>query len=374
MIYLDNASTTQIDPVVVEAMLPYLKHNYGNPGSMHKLGTFAKYAVDNAREQVAALINAEPNQIIFTSGGSEANNMVIKCVNLPEDKPFIAYTAIEHDSIINAVNSTGKGILMKVNHDGVVPLEQVEYALKQGAGLISVMYVNNETGSVNNIKEISKLCRKYGALIHTDCVQAISCKKVDVKDLDVDFVSISSHKIHGCKGAGCLYVKNKDSISSLIHGGSVQEFGLRGGTENVAGIVGFGEACFIQYAEGIPDYTLMKDHLCMVLSDILPEGSFRINCTTANDHNKILSITFFGIDAQTLVLMANTSDVLISSGSACTSHETKPSHVLKAIGMSDEDSYNTIRISFSKYTDMNDIDLAAKIIAKKAESLIKLKI
>lgn len=363
MIYLDNASTTQVDPMVVEAMLPYLKYHYGNPGSLHKLGTTAKMAVDEAREKVAAMINAEPDQIIFTSGGSEANNMVIKNALLPNWKFKVACSAVEHDSILSIVSNSNKGRIIKVDHDGLVTQEALLDVLNDNVGLVSIMYVNNETGAVNNIKALAKICRSRGVLFHTDCVQAIACKKIDVKALDVDFLSISSHKIHGCKGVGCLFVRDKRLISSLISGGHAQEFGLRGGTENVPGIVGFGEACFIHYAENPVDYTLMRDHLCMKLSSLLPDDSFRVNCSSVNDHGKIVSITFDGVDAQTLVMMLNIKDVLISTGSACTSHETTPSHVLKAIGMSDEEANNTIRISFSKYTTYREIDIAAEKIA-----------
>lgn len=360
MIYLDNAATTQVDPVVVEAMLPYLKQSFGNPGSTHLHGRVAKMAIDEAREKVALMINAEPEQIIFTSGGSEANNMVIKqAVN----KSFVACSAVEHDSILGAVKSS-VGYIIDVDHNGLVTKEALINTLdKYDIGLVSIMYVNNETGAVNDVKALSKICRDRGILFHTDCVQATACKKIDVKELDVDFLSISSHKIHGCKGVGCLYVRDKSLISPLINGGGAQEFGLRGGTENVPGIVGFGEACLVRYTETDIDYNLMKDHFCLVLSNHLPDDSFRVNCGSVNDHGKILSITFDGIDAQTLVMMLDTKDISISTGSACTSHETTPSHVLKAIGMSDEEANNTVRISFSKYTQYSEIEKAAKKIA-----------
>lgn len=372
MIYLDNASTTQIEPAVVEAMIPYLKQSYGNPGSLHKLGTSAKAAVDEAREKVAAMINAEPDQIIFTSGGSESNNMVIKNAILPFGKECIACSSVEHDSVLKPVGDSFKGYIMRVGYDGTVSPHTVSRMLDlEVIGLVSVMYVNNETGAVNNIKEIARICRERGVLFHTDCVQAIACKKIDVKELGVDFLSISSHKIHGCKGVGCLYVRDKKLISPLVSGGSVQEYGLRGGTENVPGIVGFGEACFIHSVEGLTDFMIMKEHLCMVLSSLLPEDSFRINSSTANDHGKIVSITFFGVDAQTLVMMLDSKDIFISSGSACTSHETKASHVLTSMGFSDEDAYNTVRISFSKYTTYDDIEVAAREMAGWVEFVKK---
>lgn len=365
MIYLDNAATTQIDERVVEAMMPYLKDKYGNAGSIYRLGRESLAAITKARATVAAFINADPDQIIFTSGGSESNNMVIKNPNIKAmpwfNKPATLCFATEHDSILNSLDN---GYVAKPNTDGTANLKTIEDSIRNyGTGLVSVMYVNNETGSVNDVKEIAKLCHKHGALFHTDCVQAASTKKIDVKDLDVDYLSISSHKIHGCKGIGCLYVKDKSTLLSLINGGSAQEYGLRGGTENVAGIVGFAEACMIQMTEEMPDYLSKRELLKSELLKYLGKSEFRINCESANDHGKIVNITFFGIDSETLVLMMDAKDICISAGSACTSHESKPSHVLKAIGLSDEDAHNSVRISFSKYTTCEEIVIAAKEIS-----------
>jgi len=372
-VYLDSAATTKPLDGVVDAMLPYLSECYGNPGSKYSLGREAKAAIDKARKQIADLINAEPEQIIFTSGGSEANNLAIKnakghsnivCSNV-EHKSVLKYSSIYHEALGSPV--------LKVNEQCVLTEEEVKTKLSSVAiphkTLVSTMYVNNETGAVNDIEMISGYCKKFGMKYHVDCVQALSCLQVDVKKLGCDYASFSAHKIYGPKGVGCLYVRDPKTLgfslpsvphieTHLIDGGSAQEFGMRAGTENVAGIVGFGEAAqtlgtwnFFGWAKD------MSEYFCENLSKKLSPSRYRINCQEFNN-GKTLSITFFGVDSETLLMYLDTNEVYISAGSACTSHETVPSYVLKAIGMTDEEAFCTVRISFDWYLTKEKLDYA----------------
>lgn len=389
--YLDNAATTKPYPQVVDAMLPYLTNEFGNPGSKYLLGRNAKDAIETARKQVAKLINAEPEQIIFTSSGSEANNTVLK-VKALTDKAFhtTVCSTVEHPSIYKYVSANASrniDTLVQVTSQGIVTEEALISAINEvktnfvKAPFVSIMYVNNELGSVNDVQMIARVCKEHGCLFHTDCTQAVTCKPIDVKEIGCDFATISAHKIHGPKGVGALYVRDKsllglylydnDKKSYLIDGGSNQEFGMRAGTENVPGIVGFGKAAMMYKNSFNERIELVKEHSMLflkVLHDELGDG-FRLNCPETNDHLKILSLTFFGVDSETLLLALDQEGVFVSAGSACSNHESEPSHVLKAIGMSREDTFNTIRVSFSGDESVFDISEAASIIADKVKLL-----
>ena len=359
MIYLDNAATTKIAEPVLEAMLPYLKEQYGNPGSLYALGRKAADAVDKAREQVADLINADPEQIIFTSGGSEANNLVFR--GLYEwirhaGKTEILISAVEHDSVFRAAHSLPGFIVKEIGVDKEcrVDIGEFKERLSGAVGIASCLAINNETGTPNRVSFIAKMCSEMGVLFHTDCVQALSSGTVDAKKMGCDFISMSSHKIHGPKGVGALYVKHKSLIDPLIYGGSHQEFGLRGGTENVAGIVGFGAAC--ELVKNKPGGAALKQtFLKSLVNKLVSNGIGEIvhinGVYPCPFTGNILNLRFDGIDAETLVLMADRAGICISAGSACRSHEQKPSRVLKAMGLSDEDAMQSVRISFSEYTN-----------------------
>lgn len=392
MIYLDNAATTRIAPKILEAMLPYLKNEYGNAGAIYSLGRRAAGAVNKARQQVADLISATPEQIIFTSGGGEANNLVLHGLRTyleRQRKTHIITSPTEHDSILNSVKALcdplycndeklikyGFGVsYLGVNEHGIVSTKELLGLLTEDVGLVSVMYVNNETGSVNPIREIGRICADKDILFHTDCVQAAGCFPIDVNDIGCDFLSISSHKIHGPKGMGALYVKNKELLSPIIHGGAGQEFGLRGGTENVAGIVGFGMACEIARAE-LEHYeettTFYKQSFVRKLQEGL-KGSgvnFRINGEDENRRGRILNLCFPGIDGETLLLMLDAKGVCVSAGSACRSHESKPSKVLLAMGLSPNEARSSIRVSFSEFNSLREIKVASEILAECVRAL-----
>lgn len=398
MIYLDNASTTKPDPRVVQAMLPYLEEGYGNPGTVYSFGREAEKAVSKAREQVAEYIGAKPDQIIFTSGGSEANNMVIKGTLKSMDSAgrfMTMYSSIEHDSIMNTVNDLkyennwfGFTEITPSNHgaDGVFigrdDVEKAVYRIKlvygdRATGLVSVMHTNNETGIRNDIEEIGKYCHEHDIMFHTDCVQAAGCEPLNVDKIGCYFMSLSSHKIHGPKGIGALYVRNKTSISPLIFGGENQEFGLRGGTENVPGIVGFGKACEILTNDSENNLKYISnlrrrlyDGIVWRLSTYGLQDIVHINGNLNLDNlGKTMNLRFDGIDGQTLMLLLDSNGVCVSTGSACNSHETKPSRVLKSIGLTDEEAMSSIRISVSRMNTVDEIDTAAGIIADSVYSL-----
>ena len=396
MIYLDNAATTMIAPRVLDAMMPYLKEEYGNAGTIYGLGRRAADAISKARRQVADFIGAKPEQIIFTSGGTEANNLaILGCKDYLESigKKHIITTPTEHDSVLRAINALCKQLrhndsecikpefytsFLSVDKYGHASVDSLIQKLNNydDVGLISVMYTNNEVGVLNNIKHIGQLRREKCILFHTDCVQAAGNVPLNVDEIGCDFMSISSHKIHGPKGIGALYVRDKKYLSPIINGGLTQEFGLRGGTENVASIVGFGEACELA-SKGLDDYSntiiYYKKLFYKILQDRLAENNLdndmSINGLLPRYPGKTLSITFKNVDAETLVLMMDSKGVCISAGSACTSHESKPSHVLKAIGLSEDDARSTVRISFSEFNTTYEIERAAKILANCVNTL-----
>lgn len=384
MIYLDNASTTQVDPEVLEAMMPYLTEQYGNPGTIYSFGRNAKKAVEKARVQVASFIGAKPEQIIFTSGGTESNNMVFSALadKLQADgKSEIVSTAIEHDSVIKAINS----MCIKTNFDshfvcpneqGVVETDSIIRRINEKTGLVSVMYVNNEVGSENPVAEIGEYCRKHGILFHTDCVQAAGSHEIDVDKIGCDFLSLSSHKIHGVKGIGALYARNKSLLSPIIHGGDKQEFGLRGGTENVPAIVGFGKACEIATEclrkTDVSTSSLKQIFYSCLLEELKAIGLeeiVHINGDLIIKHGKILNLRFDKVDGETLLLMLDAKGVCVSAGSACRSQENEPSRVLLAMGIEPEDARNSIRVSFSRMNTTSEIEVAAKTIAECARIL-----
>lgn len=395
MIYLDNAATTPLSPKVLEAMMPYLTEYYGNAGTIYGLGRRAASAIAKARRQVADFMGAKPEQIVFTSGGTEANNLaILGSVDYLNKigKKHIITSMTEHDSVLRAVKALEKPLccndkkcikdgfytsFLPVDRYGRVLIDVLkQYTQKcDDIGLVSIMCMNNEVGVMNDTASVGSVCRKNNILFHTDCVQAAGTIPLKVDEVGCDFMSISSHKIHGPKGVGALYVRDKKYLSAIINGGDEQEFGLRGGTENVAGIVGFGEACELA-SKGLNEYVstviYYKNHFYRLLQNHLSKynlnGIVRAN-GIPYQAGKTLSLTFDGVDAETLVLMSDAKGVCISAGSACRSHESEPSRVLLAIGLSEDDARNTVRISFSEFNELHEIEMAAEVIAKCIKTL-----
>lgn len=383
MIYLDNAATTRIDPKVFASMLPWLTEEYGNPGALYPFASFAKAALDSARCKLGWFFHCEPEHVIFTSGGSEGNNLVIKGLvpHLKEcGKTKILYSAVEHDSLVHAVEDVCRqhgftAEQIPVTAEGRLDMDAFSNMLTDEVGLVSVMCVNNEIGIKVWPDGFAKLCRERGILTHSDCVQAAYDYELNTEGKNApDFITISSHKIHGPKGVGAVYAFEPSLLSPVISGGHEQEFGLRGGTENVAGIVGFSKACDLIYCEEsgrTSELVFDPAELCGAfveeLNSSLGEDEFHYN--GAPDTRKTISVTIPGVDAQTLVIMAGANGLCISAGSACRSLESEPSRTLKAIGLSDEDARSTIRVSFSRMNNVFEAREAARIIAACVKKL-----
>lgn len=347
MIYLDNASTTPIDKEVLEAMIPYLTTEYGNPGSVHPMGADARKAIDKAREQVANLINAKPENIIFTSGGSEANNLAVRSCYVYCAGELLT-SGTEHDSMKNSIDEYFPGSVFMTYSGNEELLREINCILDSAVGryvkLLSYMHTNNELGFRNPVNEIGNLCKEHNKLFIMDAVQALGSEHIDVNEIGCDFMSMSSHKINGPKGIGALYVRNLDYVEPVIYGGSNQEFGKRGGTENVAGIVGFGKACELLSER---DFESDKAYITSLRGQLLNGLEFDHIVNYPIDDSKIVSLTIPGVDAETLVLSLGANGIMISAGSACKSLENKPNHAIMYAGISEELARNTIRISLS---------------------------
>lgn len=376
MIYLDNAATTSVDPEVFDAMKPYFKEYYGNPGSLHAAGRKAYEAVEKARKQVADFIDADPSQIIFTSGGTEANNMVFHRVGGYSFKTALV-SAGEHESVLKAAQNYYRCIKIPLLEAGWIDFQEfVDLLSKNDVGIVSVMHTNNETGMTNNVREIAKKCHEYEVPFHTDCVQAAGYCRISVEEIGCDFLSLSSHKIRGPKGLGALYVRNPGKFEAMISGGSMQEFGLRGGTENVPGIVGFGAACKLaaqnllrqrQRIDYMSHYFFIQ--LFASLADNNVSDLFFANGNLLLGMQKTYSIGFKGISNEALLVLLDARGVCVSAGSACTASEHKASHVLTAMGISEEMANNSIRISFSPANTVKEVEKAAKIIGECVAAL-----
>lgn len=394
MIYLDNSATTPIHPEVLKAMMPYLKGGYGNAGAVYRIGRESAKAIHKAREQVAQLFNASADQIVFTSGGSEGNNMVfsygMKCMLEERGKKHVVISQIEHDSVYEAATHMFKPSgkvnikddfytqLIHTKSDGTVDVKHLEALLDEdeSIGLVSVMYVNNETGAVNPINHIGEICRDRGILFHTDCVQAAGCHPIDANIIGCDFATISGHKIYAPKGIGAIYIKDKTLARSLIYGGTNQEFGLRGGTENVASIVGLGKACDLICSDfGTQRVTisllkrLFYENMISYLKELNLEDRIHVNGASVGDVGKTLNLRVEDIDSETLLLMLDAKGVCISAGSACHSHRSEPSRVLTAMGLSDDEARDSVRISFSSTNTPAEIEEAAAIFSSCIKTL-----
>lgn len=372
MIYLDNASTTQVDTSVKNLIDKYLYENYGNAGSVHSFGAESKRAVDVARNQIATSLITSQENVIFTSCGSEANTLAI--VGLANHLQslhlnHIITTKYEHHSVLNAMKEMerrGFEVTYLDVPNGLVQFNDFVAAVRDDTGLVSIMYVNNELGTKNDIKPIYEFCKKREILFHSDCVQAIGTEAIELGKT-ADMVSISGHKIHAPKGVGCLCTLYKDFLSNTIFGGQ-QEFGIRPGTENVASIVAFGQA-MQNLSENKEKISTRIDVVSLGfggrLLQLSEELGFKFECNTSTNRNtsKILSLRFSNIDAETLVIMLGERGVCVSAGSACSSHSSEPSHALKAIGLTDEQARSTIRVSFSEYNTVAEAHEAAEIVA-----------
>lgn len=360
-IYLDHAATTYIREEVLEEMKPYLGDKFGNASSIYKLGMESRLVIEESRRKIAEIINADVNEIFFTSGGSESDNWAIMGVamnNFNNDIHIIT-SQIEHSAVYNTCkyleSKMAKITYLPVNENGIVDISNLQEEIRYDTRLISVMYANNEIGSIQPIKEIAKIAKDNDILFHTDAVQAIGNTRIDVKDLGIDMMSISGHKFYGPKGIGVLYIKKGTPIDSYIHGGG-QEFENRAGTENIASIVGMRKAMELAYKNIDINRNNIDTLRRMFISDVLKNiPNCKINGSLDNTLPGIVNITFDGINAETLLLLLNAKDIYASAGSACSSHSNSPSRVLTAIGLSEKEANSSVRFSFGLMTTENQL-------------------
>lgn len=360
-LYFDYCATTPVHPAVKDAMLPTLESMYGNPSSMHSFGQTARQQVETARNHVAEGIGALSEEVIFTSGATEANNIALAgaMLALPKEKNHLIVSAIEHHAVLHTAEAlAARGFevtYLPVDHQGLISLDELSANIRPETGLISIMMVNNEVGSVQDIAGIGKIAREHGVLFHTDAVQAVNCFEIDVDVLRVDLLSLSAHKIYGPKGVGALYVREGTSIEPILFGGS-QEKKYRPGTENVPAIVGLGAAMSLRN----DSYSLNFDHFMRIRKELLEElhqimPGVVINGPEDRPAPHVLSVSFPGVNGELMLFHLNRAGVAVSMGSACTSESIEPSHVLSAMGLPEEQIEGTLRISIGTPTTAKDV-------------------
>lgn len=375
-VYLDYASTTYVSSEVLNEMLPCFNAIYGNSNSLHGYGREAASLVDRARDRIKNAIGAEKsNEIYFTSGGTEANNWAIKGLAhaYSEKGKHIIVSKIEHKSLLDACASLEEEgfevSYISVDKHGLVNMGELIHLIRKDTILVSIMAVNNEIGTIQNIKAIAKICHDYNVLFHTDASQAIGALKINVKDMEIDAMTLTAHKVYGPKGVGALYLKDGIRIENLIYGGS-QERGKRGGTVNLPSVVGFGKA--VESANR--DIMINQQKVRNVREYFLKNVTEKIPYVWVNGHpiqkvNGILNLCFEMVDKESLLMLLDIEGVAVSAGSACTSNSTLQSHVLKAMGISDEFANSSIRFSFGKNTTKADLDYAIDALVKSVERL-----
>ncbi|HZJ34667.1 MAG TPA: cysteine desulfurase family protein [Candidatus Angelobacter sp.] len=377
-VYLDNASTTPIDPKVLRSMSSYLKEKYGNSSSLHYEGRIAKHAIEESRDKIAQIIGAKQNEIIFTSGGTESDNLAI--LGLAEAYKHkgnhIITSSIEHKAILNSCKKLEKDgfevTYLDVNKNGLVSLEHLDSSLRQDTILVSIMHANNEIGVIQPINKISKIIKESkiaNPIFHSDACQTAGVLSVDIKELGVDALTISSSKIYGPKGVGCLYLSKNLKIEPIIVGGG-QERGIRSGTENVASIIGFAEALTISSKKRLAEserLTRLRDYF---LSKIIKEiNGVSLNGIAKNRLPNNINISIRGVEGESLVLLLDERGISCSTGSACSSMDLSPSHVLISIGIPLEHAHCSVRFTLGRYTQKKDIDYAVDILSESVKKI-----
>ena len=374
-VYADNAGTSAVSEAALAAMLPCLREDYGNPSTLYTLGQRAKEKLENARETFARNLNADPREITFTSGGSEADNQALRsaaALGAKQGKKHIISTKFEHHAILHTLQALEKEgfevTLLDIPPDGVITVDQVKAALRPDTCLVTIMFANNEIGTIQPIPEIGKLCREAGVLFHTDAVQAAGHLPIDVQAMDIDMLSISAHKFHGPKGVGVLYAKRGIPLVNVIYGGS-QERGKRAGTENVAGACGaaaaFDEAC-AHLEENAAYLTGLRDKLIAGITAI-PHTVLNGDAKRRLPGN--VNVCIEGIEGESLLLLLDAKGIAASSGSACTSGSLDPSHVLLALGRPHEVAHGSLRLSLSGYNNPEEIDYILEVLPGIVEYL-----
>ena len=372
---MDNAATTAVSKPVLDAMLWYYEHGYGNASSIHNAGQCAAHALTDARETIAGLLNAEPGELYFTSGGTEADNWAISvCAEngKRQGKKHIVSTAFEHHAVLHTLEKYKKiGFditLLPVHSNGIVCLQELTEAIRDDTALVTVMYANNEIGTVQPITEIGRICRERGVPFHTDAVQAVGHLPIDVQDQCIDMLSLSAHKFHGPKGVGALYCRKGIPLHSFMEGGA-QESGKRGGTENVPAIVGMAKALEEVCGDmntSTARVTALRDRLIYALTSI---ERTRLNGDLEHRLPGIVNVCFEGIEGESLLLLLNMAGICASSGSACTSGSLDPSHVLLALGLPHEIAHGSLRLSLSDNNTEEEVEYLIRTLPPVVERL-----
>lgn len=373
MIYLDNAASTQVHEEVLQEMLPYFKEQYGNPSSIHRYGRLASKAIETARKRIAELINAKQNEILLTSGGTESNNTALFGV-MHQNKPCQLITSdIEHDAILEPckrLEAEGFDVVyLPVDSYGTIDIERLRNSITDKTALVTIMLANNEVGTIEPIKEIASICKKHNVLFHTDAIQAVGKIPIDVKELGVDLMSMSSHKINGPKGIGALYIREGTKLDPFVLGGG-QENGMRSGTENVANIVGFGKACRLakeNLEKNSAHMKALRDHLTSRIVGEISHVSVNGNLKDKTPNNA--HFTFLGVNGEDLIIKLDEYGVAASTGSACSVKTQKASHVLMAMGFSHEQITGSLRLTVGIYNTMQEMDQTVDILKKVVQEL-----
>lgn len=373
MIYLDNAASTKIHDDVLDSMIPYLKEQYGNPSSIHRYGRLTRKAIEKARKQIAFLINADPSEILITSGGTESNNTALNGIAMKKPSSHIITSSIEHDAILEPCKKLSKNGFdvdyVSVDNFGMVDPANIENKITEKTSIVSIMFGNNEVGTIQPISKIAKICNSHNVVFHTDAVQAIGKIPIDVKELGVDLLSISSHKLYGPKGIGALYIKNGIDIDPVILGGG-QEDGLRSGTENVANIVGFGKACEIakeRFVENTSHMNKLRTSLIEKIHNEIPKVTLNGHPQSRLPNNA--HFTFLGINGEDLIIKLDEYGIAASTGSACSVNTQKASHVLESMGFSLEQITGSLRLTVGIFNDEKEITQTVDALKKIIQEL-----
>jgi cysteine desulfurase len=373
-VYMDYAATTPLDPRVFEAMRPYFSKKFGNSMSLHRWGREAKEALENARETVASLMNADAKRLIFTSSATESNNFAIKGIAFANKKKgrHIIVSSIEHHAVLEPANWLEKQgfevTYLPVDNYGLINLEKLEEAIRKDTILVSIMFANNEIGVIQDVEKIGQICREKDVYFHSDAAQAFGKVPIDVEKMNIDLLTVNAHKMYGPKGVGGLYVREGIEIEPLIHGGG-HEFGLRSSTVNVAGIVGFAKAAEIQKKEMKSDARKQVKLRDMLIKETLEIEDSHLNGHPTKRLPNNANFWFAYIEGESLITQLDMYGIAASTGSACSSESLEPSHVLLAIGLKPQEAHGSLRLTIGKYTTREDVDYVMEVLPKVVERL-----
>lgn len=371
-IYLDHAATTPVDKEVLEAMKPFFRKKFGNASSIHSLGREAKNALDESREKIAGKVNSEPDGLVFTSGGTESNNLALKGVMFSNHKRgrHLITSRVEHDCVLNSCRWLEKQgfevTYLPVDEYGFVDLNELEASIREDTVLVSIIHGNNEIGTLNPLDRIGKICSERGVYLHTDACQSFTKVPIDVKRDNIDLLTINSHKIYGPKGVGALYIRKGVRIDPLLHGGG-HEFNRRSGTENIPGIVGFAKATEVTRERDILHMTQLRDRLIKTISREISHSRLNGHPTERLCNNTNFSFNY--IEGESLLLRLDAKGICASTGSACSSHSLEPSHVLMSIGMKPEYAHGSLRLTLGKDNTLNEIEYTLDAVRESVEDL-----